>query len=77
MVEGQRCSTYKGILSDVVSALLVLDHLILLGFAAAEGHATRLPRAHCHAGAVKINVHIPVLKNRSFKLGSFIIQRKL
>ena len=43
MREGQRSSTYKRILSDVVSALLVLDHLVLLGLAAAEGDATSLP----------------------------------
>ena len=39
----------------------------------------QLPGAHRRHGAVKIDLHIPVLKisNMSFKLGSFIIQRKV
>ena len=54
--------TYKGVFSDVISALLVLDDLGLLGFAAAEGDAARLPRAHRHARAVEVDVHVPVLQ---------------
>ena len=54
-------TTYIGGFPDVVSALLVLDELVVLGLAAAEGHAAGLPRAHRLAAAVEVDVLIPVL----------------
>ncbi len=48
--------TYIVLFPDIVSALLVLDDLIVLRLAAAEGNPARLPRANHRAGAVEVDV---------------------
>ncbi len=49
-------NTYIVLFPDIVSALLVLDDLIVLGLAAAEWDPARLPRANHRARAVEVDV---------------------
>jgi len=48
--------THIVLFPDVVSALLVLDDLVVLRLAAAEGNPARLSRAHHRARAVEVDV---------------------
>ena len=53
---------------DVVATLLVLDQLVVLRFAAAEGNTTGLPRPYSLAAAVEVNILVPVLKQIVIKV---------
>lgn len=61
--------TYVIRFSHVVTTLLVLDHVVLDGAAAREWDATRLATSFRHARAIKVNVHVPVL--RTFDAAAF------
>ena len=56
-------STHIGSLPHVVAALLVLDDLVLFGLTAAEGNSTGLSGPDSLAGAVEVDVHVPVLQS--------------
>ena len=60
-IEENKLYTYKGIFSDIISALLVLDNFVLFWFAAAEGNTTSFAGANSHTRTVEINVHVPIL----------------
>ena len=61
IIAGER-NTYIGAFPHVVATLLVFDDLVLLGFAATERNTAGLPGADCLAGAVEVDVHVPVLQ---------------
>ena len=53
---------------DVVATLLVLDQLVVLRLAAAEGNTTGLTRPYSFAAAVEVNILVPVLKQIVMKV---------